>query len=108
MQRKLFRSISVFVFSAMLLLSVGHVQAQTPGQIPVFGQPGTGGCNNAGGNDCIDSVITQAGGNIGIGTTAPVAKLDVVGGNVNLENSTATSGNILKEGAPFLHNYGDS
>jgi hypothetical protein len=64
-------------------------------------------CNNAGGNDCFDSVITQLGGNIGIGTTTPAAKLDVVGGNVNLENSTATSGNILKGGTPFLHNYGN-
>ena len=64
-------------------MSVANVHAQTPGQIPVFDQPGTGACNNAGGNDCVDSVITQLGGNIGIGTTTPAAKLDVVGGNLN-------------------------
>ena len=104
MKRKLVCSI----FSVLLIVAVANVHAQTPGQIPVFDQPGTGACNNAGGNDCIDSVITQSGANIGIGTTTPAAKLDVVGGNVNLENSTATSGNILKGGTPFLHNYGNS
>jgi hypothetical protein len=103
MKRKLVCSI----FSVLLIVSVANVHAQTPGQIPVFDQPGTGACNNAGSNDCVDSVITQSGGNIGIGTTTPAAKLDVVGGNVNLENSTATSGNILKGGTPFLHNYGN-
>jgi hypothetical protein len=47
-----------------------------------------------------------AAGNIGIGTTTPAAKLDITGGNVNLENSSATAGTVLKAGAPFLHNYG--
>jgi hypothetical protein len=101
MKRKLVCSI----FSVLLIVSA-NVHAQTPGQIPVFDQPGTGACNNAGGNDCVDAVITQAGGNIGIGTTTPTALLDLAGGNVNLENSTATSGNILKAGSPFIHNFG--
>jgi hypothetical protein len=108
MNRTLFHQISVFVCAAMLILSAGYVHAQTPGQIPMFVQPSTGACNNAGGNDCVDSVITQdSGGNIGIGTTAPVAKLHVAGGNLNLENSTATSGNILMGGVPFISNFGN-
>ncbi len=45
-------------------------------------------------------------GNVGIGTTAPTARLHVAGGNVNLDNSTATTGNILKGGARFIHNFG--
>ena len=107
MKRRLLGFTSVFVFRAMLILGVGSVQAQTPGRIPVFDQPGTGFCNFASnGNDCIDSVITQLGTNIGIGTTAPSAKLDVAGGNLNLENSTTTSGNILKGGVLFLSNFG--
>ena len=97
----------VTMLATMTVLGAGSGQAQSPGQIPVFDQPGTGACYAAGGNDCIDSVITQgAGGNIGIGTTTPAAKLDIVGGNLNLEDSTATSGNILKGGAPFVHNSG--
>jgi hypothetical protein len=108
MTRKLFRSISAYVFWALLILTASPVEAQTPGQIPMFDQPGTGVCNNAGRNDCIDSVMTQSGGNIGIGTTAPAAKLDVAGGNVHLENSSLSSGNILKGINLFLHNFGYS
>ena len=97
----------VLVLSTAAVLESGYVQAQTPRQVPVFDQPGTGACNSAGGNDCIDSVITQdSNGNVGIGATAPVAKLHVAGGNLNLEDSTATSGNILKAGNPFIHNFG--
>ncbi len=42
---------------------------------------------------------------IGIGTTAPTQQIDMTG-NINLVNSTATAGNILKEEAPFIHNFG--
>jgi len=64
----------------MLVLNLGDVQAQTPGQIPVFDQAGTGSCNSVGGNNCIDSVITQdSSGKIGIGTASPSARLGVSG-----------------------------
>ena len=103
--KRIFRIASVL--SAITLLGAAYARAQTPGQIPIFDQPGTGACNTAGGNDCVDSVITQdSGGNIGIGTTAPIAKLHVAAGSINLEDSTATSGNILKAGNPFIHNFG--
>ena len=59
MNRTLFHQISVLVYAAMLILSAEYVHAQTHGQIPMFVQPGTGACNNAGGNDCLDSLITQ-------------------------------------------------
>jgi hypothetical protein len=95
------------VLSAITLLGAAYAEAQTPGQVPIFDQPGTGACNAAGGNDCVDSVITQdSGGNIGIGTTSPVAKLHVAAGSINLEDSTPSSGNILKAGNPFIHNFG--
>jgi len=97
----------VFLVASVILIVSGYVQGQTPGRVPIFDQAGTGTCNAAGGNDCIDSVITQdTSGNIGIGTATPVAKLDVVGGNVELEDSTASTGNILKAGVAFISNFG--
>lgn len=50
-------------------------------------------------------------GNIGIGTNNPGSKLHLNGdlkldGNINLPNSTPTTGVIYKEGLPFLHNAG--
>ena len=89
---------SLFLVSiSVLSVKPAMAQSQTPGQITQFG-PNL---------NVVDSVITQdSNANIGIGTTKPAAKLDVVGGSLNLENSSATSGNILKSGVPFLHNYG--
>ena len=89
---------AVFVVAAMLALSLGSVQAQITGFIPVFldefGKEGP-------------SAIFEdwATGNLGIGTTKPTAKLQVAGGHVQLDDSTATTGNILKGGVLFLHNY---
>jgi len=97
----------LFLVASVMLIVNGYIQAQTAGRVPVFDQPGTGACNAAGGNDCVNSVITQdASGNIGIGTTTPAAKLDLAGGNVNLEDSSAMTGNILKGGTLFVHNFG--
>jgi trimeric autotransporter adhesin len=50
-------------------------------------------------------------GNLGIGTSAPSSKLHLAGnmqldGNINMPNSTPTTGVIYKEGIPFLHNAG--
>lgn len=50
-------------------------------------------------------------GNIGIGTATPSSKLHLMGnmqmdGNINMPNSTPTTGVIYKEGIPFLHNAG--
>jgi hypothetical protein len=43
---------------------------------------------------------------VGIGTASPTSKLDVAGGNFNLQYSTVSSGNILKSDTLFLHNFG--
>ena len=56
-----------------------------------------------GGNLTGDLTVT---GNVGIGTMAPTQKLHVVGGNLNLDASSATAGNVLKGGVPFIHNFG--
>ncbi len=100
---KVFRSCGLkaaMIAAAMLLLgsTVAYAQ-QTPGQIVKFGPGSPPPLEN--------SIITEdLSGNIGIGTTTPTARLDVAGGNVNLDNSTATAGNILKGGVPFIHNFG--
>ncbi|MDD3089999.1 MAG: hypothetical protein PHT95_08690, partial [Candidatus Omnitrophica bacterium] len=60
-------------------------------------------------------VIMVAGGssgNVGIGTTAPGARLDIAAGNLDLDNTTNTNqfGVITKNGARFIHdfNYGNN
>ena len=81
------------LFAPALVLAQG-----TPGQITKFGPDGL---------TPVDSIVREDdAGNIGIGTTSPAAKLDISDGNLNLENSTATKGSILKEGVPFIHNFG--
>jgi hypothetical protein len=91
------------LFSVLVAAMAVNAHAQTPGQVPIFAQSGTGSCNSSTGNDCVDSVITQASNsNIGIGTTTPAAALDVATGDLNI------AGNILKSGTLFLHNFGGS
>jgi hypothetical protein len=88
------------LFLALLILGGGSLygQTQTPGQVTKF-DPSL---------NVVDSVITEdVVGKIGIGTTTPAAKLDVAGGNLNLENSSQAAGNILKTGELFIHNVGN-
>jgi hypothetical protein len=85
---------------ALLILGGGRVsgQTQTPGQVTKF-DPSL---------NVVDSVITEdAVGNVGIGSTTPAAKLDVAGGNLNLEDSSVAAGNVLKGGELFIHNVGN-
>lgn len=99
--RVVVRSLVVASLNIGLTAIATSAQAQTPGQVPMFAQPGTGTCNTGQSNDCVDSVITQDGsGHIGIGTTTPAAALDVATGDLNL------AGNLFKGGMLFLHNSG--
>lgn len=59
----------------------------------------------------VNNIVNTNPGNIGIGTETPLSKLHIKGNvtidsNINLSNSTATTGVIYKEGLPFLHNAG--
>jgi hypothetical protein len=88
-----FWALSVLGAAVLLLVPVriANGQSQTPGQITQF-DPSL---------NVVDSVITQdSSGNIGIGTRAPTAALDVASGDLNL------GGNIIKKGYLFLHNFG--
>jgi hypothetical protein len=79
---------------ALLILGGARVsgQTQTPGQVTQF-DPNL---------NVVDSVIAQdPSGNIGIGTTAPAAALDVASGDLNL-----SAGNLRKGGQLFLHDSG--
>lgn len=84
----------VLAFLITFLILCGgraYGQSQTPGQVTKF-DPSL---------NVVDSVITEdPSGKIGIGTTAPAAALDVAHGDLNL------SGNMLKDGVLFLHNFG--
>ncbi|MGH8710127.1 MAG: beta strand repeat-containing protein [Burkholderiales bacterium] len=52
-------------------------------------------------------VTVLGSGNVGINTTTPADKLDIVAGNIRLENTTNTNqfGAINKGGIKFLHNF---
>jgi hypothetical protein len=86
---------SVIAISAVLPLTSGIAQAQIPGAIARFSND-PGYCSSAGGTslglDCVASNITQSGTNIGIGTAAPGAKLDVVITAPEEANLTAVRG----------------
>jgi hypothetical protein len=66
-------------------------------QINALGQVGTR----------TDAMIVNAAGNVGIGTMSPTARLDVAGGNLNLDGTAGASptGVITKGGMPFIHNF---
>jgi hypothetical protein len=78
--------VSVVCATAILLVPVrsAHGQTQTPGQITQF-DPSL---------NVVDSVITQdSSGNIGVGTTNPAVKLDVLGGDIRSDNGLLIGNN---------------
>src|SRR5215467_4436914 len=73
------------VLLSVLTLSLGYVQAQTPGYIPLWLLDGSLG----------DSLIVQNNGNMGVGTPTPADPLEVVtrsGGNRKVGLNTTIPG----------------
>ena len=60
---------------------------------------------NAGGTSFVTFDTTNS--RVGIGTTSPGAKLDVAGGNIDIDNTTNANqfGIITKNGSRFIHNF---
>ncbi|MBI1747892.1 MAG: hypothetical protein HYR55_15090 [Acidobacteria bacterium] len=81
------RLVLVFSVSIMLVLSFGSVGAQTPRQVPQFDPGGSG--------SLVDSVITQNGDNVGIGTPLPQARLDVNGNIYSFNTGIGQEGPLV-------------
>jgi hypothetical protein len=96
-------------------------QTQMPGQIAKFDEPGARrGCDSRTRTKeeeprdrercdlrVVDSVITEtSNGNIPIGTVTPFANSIYSAAILNREHSSAATGNILKSGALFIHDFG--
>ena len=60
--------------------------------------------SNSGVNRIDQQLNIHSNGKVGIGTTAPGEKLDVVG-NINFPTTTSTSGIIKQNGSAFIHTY---
>jgi hypothetical protein len=92
--------------SAVLFRSY-NTSAGSPEQFRVSHVLGSVDVSNQRGN----LTLQTAGGNVGIGTSTPTQKLDIVGGGIRLDNTgTTTSGVIYKGSSRFLHdfNYGNN
>jgi hypothetical protein len=63
----LYRFVLISAFSSMIVLNPWYVEAQTQNQVAKF---------DASGNP-VDSAITETSGNVGIGTTTPLANLNI-------------------------------
>jgi hypothetical protein len=78
----------------------GAVAVDGIGLVGVRGSTGVGGFGIVGGAPA-GGIAGQFNGNVNV-----VGPLSVSAGNLAMADSSATAGNILKGGVPFLHNFG--
>ena len=86
----MFKSNKIFLFfNVVIIVVIVTIIAVNAWTSPTANPPGGGSAISAGSNAPANSIYIKSDGNVGIGTTAPGWKLDVVGGSMRADGYVA-------------------